>query len=45
MKKFLSILALFLIILISAQEKIYLNKGEITIPIGKKNSAKTRNKK
>lgn len=36
MKKFLSILALFLIILISAQEKISLNKGEITIPIGKK---------
>jgi hypothetical protein len=36
MKKFLSILALFLIILTSAQEKISLNKGEITIPIGKK---------
>jgi len=36
MKKFLSIVSLFLILIIQAQEKIALNKGEITIPIGKK---------
>lgn len=36
MKKLLSIITVFLIILTSAQEKISLNKGEITAPIGKK---------
>ena len=36
MKKLLSIISLFLILFIQAQEKITLTKGEITIPIGKK---------
>lgn len=36
MKKLLSIITVFLIILTSAQEKISLNKGEITVAIGKK---------
>lgn len=36
MKKFLSIVSLLLILIIQAQEKVALNKGEITIPIGKK---------
>lgn len=36
MKKLLSIITVFLIILTSAQEKISLNKGEITVPISKK---------
>jgi len=36
MKKLLSIVSLFLLLFIQAQEKITVNKGEITIPIGKK---------
>ncbi|WP_326984551.1 hypothetical protein VUJ46_08470 [Chryseobacterium sp. MYb264] len=36
MKKILSIITLFLIVLSKAQGKNYLNKGEITIPIGQK---------
>lgn len=36
MKKILALLFLFLITITLAQEKISLNKGEITIPIGKK---------
>ncbi len=36
MRKFLSIVSLFCILIVQAQEKITLNKGEITIPIGKK---------
>jgi hypothetical protein len=36
MKKIFALLSLFLIIIIQAQEKISLNKGEIMIPIGKK---------
>ncbi|ASK32513.1 hypothetical protein CEY12_21565 [Chryseobacterium sp. T16E-39] len=36
MKKTISLLLLFLIIGIQAQEKTLINKGEITIPIGKK---------
>jgi len=36
MKKLLSIITVFLIILTSAQENFFLNKGEITVPIGKK---------
>lgn len=36
MKKIFALLSLFLVVIIQAQEKISLNKGEITIPIGKK---------
>lgn len=36
MKKILSIVSLFLMLIIQAQEKTALKKGEITIPIGKK---------
>ncbi|MFP3596617.1 hypothetical protein [Chryseobacterium sp. SIMBA_029] len=36
MKKFFFLLSLFLIISIQGQEKVLLNKGEITIPIGQK---------
>lgn len=36
MKRLLSVVSLFLILIIQAQEKITLNKGEITLPIGKK---------
>lgn len=36
MKKIFALLFLFLIIITQAQEKVSLNKGEITIPIGKK---------
>lgn len=36
MRKFLSIVSLFIILIVQAQEKITLNKGEITLPIGKK---------
>lgn len=35
MKRLLSIVSLFVVIIIQAQEKISFNKGEITIPIGK----------
>ena len=35
MKRLLSIVSLFVVIIIQAQEKINFNKGEITIPIGK----------
>ncbi|UMQ41974.1 hypothetical protein MKS83_21680 [Chryseobacterium sp. Y16C] len=35
MKRLLSIVSLFAVIIIQAQEKIGFNKGEITIPIGK----------
>jgi hypothetical protein len=36
MKRLLSIVSLFVVLIIQAQEKISFNKGEITIPIGKK---------
>jgi hypothetical protein len=36
MKKFFLLFSLFLIISIHGQEKVLLNKGEITIPIGQK---------
>lgn len=36
MKRLLSVVSLFVILIIHAQEKITLKKGEITLPIGKK---------
>jgi len=36
MKRLLSIVSLFVMLIIQAQEKISIHKGEITIPIGKK---------